>query len=133
MESYVQLAQIVALFSVAALCIYLIVSLVRLNVVMASLQRDIAEITKNLKPILENLAVVSEKVRSIATKVDDQVNLFKGSLEALRRAADNVEQFERRILLSLEEPIARIASSVGGLVQKLFTFFAGRSTKEQAG
>lgn len=132
MESFIQFAEAAALLSSAALCIYLIVTLVRLNDVMASLQRDVSETTKNLKPVLENLVVVSEKLKGIATKVDDQVSIFKGSLEAMRRVADNIEQFEARVQRQLEEPIARIASSVAGLVQKVITFFTNRATREHS-
>lgn len=133
MESFVQFAQALALLSASALCIYLIVSLVKLNGVLVSLQKDVAEVTKNLKPVLENLAVVSDKLKSITTKVDDQVNIFKGSLEAMRRVADNVEKFEARIQVHLEEPINRIAGLIGGIVQKVASIFGARPTAGQAG
>ncbi|HAV22617.1 MAG: hypothetical protein A2X67_01760 [Ignavibacteria bacterium GWA2_55_11] len=132
-ESFVQFAQVLALLSASALCIYLIVSLVKLNDVLASLQRDVAEITRNLKPVLENLAAVAEKLRSITTKVDEQANLFKGSLETVRRVADNIEQFEVRIQERLEEPVTRVLAIVGGVIQKLASFVGIRSTTGQAG
>lgn len=133
MENLVQFAQAVALFSASALCIYLIVSLVRLNKVLASIQKDVSEVAKGLTPVLSDLAVVAEKLKSITTKVDDQVNLFKGSLEAMRRVAENVEKFEARVQRHLEEPINRITSLVGGIVQKVATIFGARPTAGNAG
>ena len=128
MESFVQIAQVLALLSASALCIYLIVSLVRLNGVLASLQKDVSEVTRGLKPVLENLAAVAEKLRSITTKVDEQANLFKGSIEAMRRVADNIEQFEVRIQQRLEEPVIRVMSIVGNMIQKLASLIGARST-----
>lgn len=133
MESFIQFAQAIALLSAAALCLYLIVTLVRLNATMVSVQRDVAEVAKHLKPLLENLTVVSEKLKSIATQIDEQVSLAKGSLESIRRMARNVEQFEERIQQRLEEPIHKVLSAVGGIIAKVVSFFGTRTTTGNAG
>lgn len=133
MESFIQFAQALALLSASALCIYLIVTLVRLNGTMASLQRDVSEVTKNLKPVLENLAVVSEKLKSIVTQVDEQVSIFKSSLDSVRRVARNIEEFEERLQQRLEEPIHRVLSLVGGIIAKVVSFLGARTTTGEAG
>ena len=133
MESFIQFAQALALLRASALCLYLIVTLVRLNGTMASIQRDVSEVTRNLKPVLENLTVVSEKLKSIATQVDDQVSIFKGSLESVRRVARNIEEFEGRLQQRLEEPIHRVLSLVGGMIAKVVSFFGARTTTGHAG
>ncbi|MCU0454013.1 MAG: hypothetical protein MUE68_10180 [Bacteroidetes bacterium] len=133
MESFIQFAQAIALLSAAALCLYLIVTLVRLNATMVSLQRDVAEVAKQLKPLLENLTVVSEKLKSITTQIDEQVALAKGSLESIRRMARNVEQFEERIQQRLEEPIHKVLSAIGGIIAKVVSFFGARTTTGHAG
>lgn len=133
MESFIQFAQALALLSASALCIYLIVTLVRLNGTMASLQRDVSEVTRNLKPVLENLAVVSEKLKSIVTQVDDQVSIFKSSLDSVRRVARNIEEFEERLQQRLEEPIHRVLSLVGGIIAKAVSFLGARTTTGEAG
>ncbi len=133
MESFIQFAQALALLSASALCLYLIVTLVRLNATMVLVQRDVSEVAKQLKPLLENLAVVSEKLKSIATQIDDQVSLFKGSVESLRRIARNVEQFEERIQQRLEEPIHKVLSALGGIIAKVVSFFGARATTGNAG
>jgi uncharacterized protein YoxC len=129
-EILLNLAQVVALLSVAALCLYLIVTLVRLKDVIVNVQKDFSDLTANAKPVLENLAVVTEKMKSISTKVDDQVNLMKGSLESLKQAADNIVVFERTILQQLEEPILKITSTFGGLVSRFASLF-NRFTREK--
>lgn len=132
METLLNLAQVVALLSVAALCLYLIATLIRLKDVVANFQKDFSDLTANAKPVLENLTVVTEKMKSISTKVDDQVNLMKGSLESLKQAADNIVVFERTILQQLEEPILRITSAFGGIVGRfasIFDRFRGEKTQ----
>lgn len=132
METLIDIGKILALFSAAGLCVYLIVVLMRLNGVLILFQRDFAEITRNLKPILENLNIVADKLRSITTKVDEQVVLFKASLESFKSLADNIVNFEVRVQERLEEPIIRVTSLVGAFVSRILSFF-GRSQSGNLG
>lgn len=133
MESFVQFTQAIALLSASALCLYLIVTLIRLNATMASVQKDVSDVAKQLKPLLEHLTVVSEKLRSIATQIDEQVALARGSLESIRRVARNIEHFEERIQQRLEEPIHKVLSALGGIIAKVVSFFGARTTTGEAG
>lgn len=126
METLIRIGTILALFSAAALCVYLIITLVRLNSVLLLFQRDFSDISRNLKPILENLNFVSERLKSITTKVDDHVNLFKGTLELFKGLAENVLDFEARVQQRLEEPIIRVTTIISGAISRLVSFF-GRS------
>lgn len=126
METLIDIGKVLALFSAAGLCVYLIVVLSRLNGVLTLFQRDFSEITKNLKPILENLNIVTERLKSISAKVDEQVILFKSSLESFKALADNVVNFEARVQERLEEPIIRVTSLIGAFVGRILSFF-GRS------
>jgi uncharacterized protein YoxC len=122
LETLLKIAQLIALLSVAALCLYLIATLVRLKGVIIKLQQDVSDISSNAKPVFSNLVTVTEKLKSITTKIDDQVGLVKGSLESLKQAADNVVLFEEHIQRQLEEPIVRISSVFSGLVSWLTSF-----------
>lgn len=132
METLINIGKVLALFSAAGLCVYLIVVLSRLNGVLTLFQRDFSEITRNLKPILENLNIVSERLKSISAKVDEQVVLFKASLESFKALADNVVNFEARVQESLEEPIIRVTSLLGTFVGRILSFF-GRSQSGSPG
>ena len=127
METLLKLAELLALLSASALCLYLIVVLTRLNKVLELLQRDLADISKTLKPVLENLNIVMERMKSISIKVDDQVNTFKGALESFRQMADNVVRFEERVQQRLEEPIQRVSSLVGNIINRITSFLGFRS------
>lgn len=125
MNTLLEIAQLIALVSVSALCIYLIVVLARLKDVLTALQKNLAEFNLYAKPVLENLLFISEKFRSVATKVDDQVNIMKSSLESIKSAADNVVAFQQRVQQWLEEPIFRITSAFSGLVSGIVSWFEG--------
>lgn len=129
METLIDIGKVLALFSAAGLCVYLIVVLTRLNGALSLFQKDFSEIAKNLKPILENLNVVSERLKSISAKVDDQVNLFKSSLEAFKTLADNIVNFEVRVQERLEEPIIRVTAIIGAFIGRFLSFFG----KSQSG
>ncbi len=130
METLIDIGKVLALFSAAGLCVYLIVVLMRLNGLLILFQRDFSEIARNLKPILENLNIVADRLKSITTKIDDQVLLFKSSLESFKALADNVVNFEVRVQERLEEPIIRVTSLIGTFIGRILSFFGRKQTAD---
>jgi uncharacterized protein YoxC len=125
-ETLVELSKIAALLSASALCIYLIVVLIRLKAVLETFQHEIVELNKYLKPLLENLTIVSDKMRAIASKIDDQVNMVNGVFTAFRRITDNVVRFEENIQDLLEKPFSQIGSVLSNLFGRFGSFFGSR-------
>ena len=129
METLIQLTKILALFSASALCIYLIVVLVRLNALLQVLQRELVDLNKNLKPILENLNAITDKLRLIAIKVDEQVNMVQGVFVAFKRITENVTRFEERFQQLLEEPLMRVSALFSNVINRVVSMF-GRRTQD---
>ena len=127
METLIQLTEILALFSASALCIYLIVVLIRFNALLQVLQREFVDLNKNLKPILENLNAIMDKLRLIAIKVDEQVNMVQGVFVAFRRITENVTRFEERFQQLLEEPLMRVSALFGNVINRVASMFGRRS------
>ena len=127
METLIQLTKILALSSFSALCIYLIVVLVRFNALLQVLQRELVDLNKSLKPILENLTVITDKIRQIASKVDEQVNMVQGVFIAFKRITDNVTRFEERFQQMLEEPLMRVSALFGNVLNRIMSIFGQRS------
>lgn len=125
MESFRSVVEIVALISASALCVYLIVVLVRVREILAVLQKDLADIGEKARPVLENMHVITESLKSISSKVDDHVGLVKGSLESVKQAADNIVAFEQRVQDSIEEPLMRFTSVAGALLGRITAWFGG--------
>ncbi len=130
MESFLQVVQMVALLCASALCVYLIITLVKFNDLFGMLQKDLSEIARNAKPVFENLNVITEKLKSISTKVDEQANMFRDSMESFKMLAENVLEFERRIEQRVEEPIIRVTSVLGGLVDRFSSLFRRPQTPQ---
>jgi uncharacterized protein YoxC len=122
-ETLIQIVTVVALLSVSALCIYLIVVLLRLKTVLELIQTELNEVSSRLKPLLENLNVASEKVRAIVTKVDDQVTMAHGVFVSMRHIVDNVVYFEDHIIRILEEPFTRVSSVFSNVLSRLSSIF----------
>ena len=129
METLIQIAKILALFSASALCIYLIVVLIRFNDLLQVLQRELVDLNKNLKPILENLNAITDKLRLIAIKVDEQVNMVQGVFVAFKRITENVTRFEERFQQLLEEPLMRVSALFGNVINRVASMF-GRRTQD---
>ena len=127
METLIQLTKILALSSASALCIYLIVVLVRFNALLQVLQRELVDLNKNLKPILENLNAITDKLRLIAIKVDEQVNMVQGVFVAFKRITENVISFEERFQYILEEPLLRVSALFGNVINRVVSMFGRRS------
>ena len=127
METLIRLTIILALSSASALCIYLIVVLVRFNALLQVLQRELVDLNKNLKPILENLNAITDKLRLIAIKVDEQVNMVQGVFVAFKRITENVTRFEERFQQILEEPLMRVSALFGNVINRVVSMFRRRS------
>ena len=116
METVLQFVQLIALISLTALSIYLIV-------ILSGLRREVSEFVQRAKPVLENLAFITEKLKSTAQKIDDHVDIVKSSLNSLKSVADNVLVLEERVQQRLEEPILQVASIIGAIVSSVGVFF----------
>jgi len=126
-ETLIQLTKILALSSASALCIYLIVVLIRFNALLQVLQRELVDLNKNLKPILENLNSITDKLRLIAIKVDEQVNMVQGVFIAFKRITENVIRFEERFQYLLEEPLMRVSALFSNVINRVVSMFGRRS------
>jgi hypothetical protein len=114
-ETVLQFVQLIALVSLTALSIYLIV-------ILSGLRRDVSEFVQRAKPVLENLAFITERLKSTAQKIDDHVDIVKSSLTSLKSVADNVLVLEERVQQRLEEPILQVASIIGAIVSSVGVF-----------
>jgi uncharacterized protein YoxC len=126
-ETLSEILKLVLLFSASALCIYLIVVLVRFKAFLQVLQIELIDLNKNLKPILENINTVTDKLRLIATKVEDQVDIIHGVFLAFRRITENITRLEERFQQRLEEPLMRVGAMFGNIINRVASLLMRRS------
>lgn len=124
METVLTLAEVVALVCISALCVYLVIAL-------TSLKKQVSDFSQRSKPVLENLAYITDSLKSAAGKIDDQVDIVKGSLNSLKSITDNVLLFEERVQQQLEKPIFQVASIIGAIVASIAARFGRFRTPQE--
>jgi uncharacterized protein YoxC len=121
-ETILVITQILALLCLSALCIYLIVVLLRVREILSNLERDIKEMTTRAVPILENMEFITAKVKTISENVDDQVNSVRESIVSMRQVAMNVVDLERKMQDRIEGPILEGVAFVSAIFKGVRTF-----------
>lgn len=116
-------AQIVALICVSAVCVYLIVVLLRLKEVLTSFGTDLKEVTARTVPVLENMEYITSRVRNITENIDDQVTIVQESIGSMRDMADNIVALERRVQERVEGPILDTLGFIAAVLKGVRTFF----------
>lgn len=105
METILLISQIFALLCLSALCIYLIIVLLRVREVLSNIEKDFKELTTRAVPILENMEFITSRVKGIAENIDDQLNAVRDSISSVKQVALNVVELERRVQDRIEGPI----------------------------
>jgi uncharacterized protein YoxC len=116
-------AVIVALLCLSAVCIYLILVLVRLKDMVVGMERDLKEITSRVLPVLENMEFITARVKSITENIDDQVMTIRDSIGSVKEIADNIVAIERKVQERIEGPILDSVAFVAALLKGVRTFF----------
>jgi uncharacterized protein YoxC len=121
-ETILVITQILALLCLSALCIYMIVVLLRVREILSNLERDIKEMTVRAVPILENMEFITAKVKTISENIDDQVNSVRESIVSMRQVAMNVVDLERKMQERIEGPILEGVAVVSAVFKGVRTF-----------
>jgi uncharacterized protein YoxC len=121
-ETTLVVAQIIALLCLSALCIYLIVVLLRVKGMLDTVEKDLKEMTSRALPVLENMEFITSRVKSITENVDDQVMIIRESIGSVREVADNLVELERRVQDKIEGPILDTVAFVAALFKGVRTF-----------
>lgn len=122
-NTFVVIVEILALLCLSAVCIYLILVLVRLKDVLSGMERDLKEVTSRVLPVLENMEFITARVKSITENIDDQVMMIRDSIGSVREIADNIVAIERKMQERIEGPILDSVAFVAALLKGVRTFF----------
>lgn len=122
METILVISQVVALLCLSAVCVYVIVVLMRVREVLTSIEKDFKELTTRAVPILENMEFITSRVKGIAENIDDQVNSVRESIGSIKQVALNVVDLERKVQDRIEGPILEGVALVAALFKGLRAF-----------
>ena len=122
MELVLVIAQIIALLCLSALCIYMIVVLLRVRDTLSNLEKDVREITARALPVLDNMEYITARVKNITDSIDDQVTAVRDSIASVKMVAENVVDLERRVQERIEGPILETVAFVSAVFKGVRTF-----------
>ena len=123
MEGFATVVQVLSNLAVIALCIFLVVFLVRMKALLGVMEKEVRELSARTMPVLDNLEVITDKIRNVAENINDQVELVKESINSVREIANNVVDFERRIQERIEEPVLETIGTIAAVVKGVRAFF----------
>lgn len=122
MELVLIIAQIFALLCLSALCVYMIIVLLRVRDIMTSVEKDVKEMTSRAVPVLENMEYITSRVKNITDSIDDQVAAVRESIQSIKLVADNVVELERKVQDRIEGPILETVGFVAAVFKGVRTF-----------
>ena len=122
MDSLLVVVEIIALASVAALCIFLLFVMVRVRSILIVIEKDLKEFSAKAMPVIENLEVITDRVKTISENIDEQVDVLKGAVSAFKDIAENIVDFERRVQDRIEEPVLETVSTFAAIFKGVRTF-----------
>jgi uncharacterized protein YoxC len=122
-EPVLVIALIIALLCLSALCIYLIIVLVRVRDILNNAERDFKEMTARTLPILDNMEYITARVKSITENIDDQVMVVRESISSVKQIAENIVALERKVQDRIEGPILDSVAFVASVFNGVRTFF----------
>jgi uncharacterized protein YoxC len=123
LKDILAIVEIVALLALTVLCIYLVTVIVRVRNILNVVESDIKELSARAIPILDNLDVITNKIRRVTENIDEQVEIVKGSIRAIKEVADNIIGFERKIQSSIEEPVLDSIGAIATVLKGVRAFF----------
>jgi uncharacterized protein YoxC len=124
LKDILAIVEILALLALTILCIYLVTIIVRVRNILNIVESDLKEFSTKAIPILDNLDIITNKIRSVTENIDEQVEIVKGSIRAIKEVADNIVGFERRVQSSIEEPVFESIGAVAAVVKGVRAFFS---------
>jgi len=116
------IAQIVALLCLSALCVYMIVVLLRVRDILGNVERDIRDIASRALPVLDNMEYITARVKGVTDSIDDQVSAVRDSIASVKQVAENVVEMERRVQERIEGPILETVAFVSAVFKGVRTF-----------
>lgn len=122
MNNLLMFAQIILVFSLAGLAVYLVIVLAKVKTLLVQIESDVKNVSARVIPVLENMEVITSKLRSITANFDDQMTIVTSSVQSIKEIADSIVEFERRVQDRIEAPVLEVAGMLGSVVRGIAAF-----------
>ena len=122
MEVALTVAKLIALLAVAALCVYIIALLARVEQSVSTIESIVKDVATYVTPVLDNVEFLTAEANIIAETLEEQLGVVKQSVGTLKNMTDSIAEFERDIQDRVEGPILKTASVVRAVSKAVMTF-----------
>ena len=122
MNNLLMFAQIILVFSLVGLAIYLVIVLAKVKTLLVQIESDVKNVSARVIPVLVNMEVITSKLRSITANFDDQMTIVTSSVQSIKEIADSIVEFERRVQDRIEAPVLEVAGMLGSVVRGIAAF-----------
>ncbi len=117
MDQLRDLAIIIALLSVSALSVYLIVTLIRVRDILNQIEHDVKEVSAKALPVLDNLEVITTRIKNVTENIEEQIEVVGHTIRSIRGITDNVVDFQQRLQEKVQEPVFEALNVLSAMVR----------------
>lgn len=122
METVLIVVQIAAFLGIATLTVVLIVFINKILVLVRSIQKDINTITTKASPIFDNMAETTKRINDVTENIEKQIDGVIYSINSVKKIADDIVDFERRLKQKIEEPVFEAVTFITAIVKGVTAF-----------
>ena len=114
---------VLLIIAAAALCVYLIISLSKINKSVEILQKDVHDLIEKTIPVLENLNDVSEKVNKVASEAEGHWTDLNSAIDNAKKKVSSFSLKTTHIGRS-ENPVSSLIKNLSALVKGITAFWS---------
>ena len=115
----ISVAIIAAFVVILVICLIPVLFQVRRTARQAELTLE--SVRHHLAPISHDVTVITQRIQAILGSIQHQVETVEEGVSTLRETASDLQQFERRVVHLLEEPLIEIAAVTRGIISGIST------------
>lgn len=116
---------VLLIISAAALCVYLIITLNKLNKSVEVFQKDVHSLIEKTIPVMENLDEVTAKMNRVASEAEEHWTDLNAAIET---AKDKVSRFSFKTTSSSsgrsENPVQQLIKNLTAVVKGVSAFWS---------
>lgn len=117
----IEILLIILILAATALCLFVIVSLRKINLQIEQLQKDVKHVVENTIPLLNNLNDVTTRVNRVVSEAENYWDEIDSSIKNLKQKVSGLTSFTR--FRDAENPTQDFIRNLKALSKGLIAFW----------
>lgn len=110
--SAIEILTIVLLVFASALCIALIIYLVRITAAIKEIQNNLTKVSSDIQPLITSVSDLANKLSEVTEDTKEQLEVSKSIVYSVRDRVDTILDLEEKVRGGIEEPINLILKNL---------------------